>query len=254
MLNEEDEDQMHCHFCGLQYQKVQAISKHSSEWSHYLPNNAEVDIGEEEIPYLLRHPTREAELKVFRPSAESEEESFEGYRRVQIVFQSLALLDQRYPAHLLIEDFVRFANLVDEFGSGVSWYQEEVVHLRNRASRYISEQQSQLPPFSSFSQIEQTRDSLKDVLRKLRQDIDRLVRKLCEDSETKKLMNCIELKAPEHLITGYYTGVLTKMVSLSEFASVGSSKSPRSVSREKMDWLLLDSNSNAKPTSRLKIP
>ena len=246
MLNDDEEGQIHCHSCGLQYQTVQAISKQSSEWNLHFPENAKVNIGEDEIPYLLRHPSRDVELKVFRPSTESRDKSFEGYRRVQIVSQSLALLDQRYPAFLLIEDFVRFADLVVEFANGVSTYQNDIAQIQHGASHYVSEQQSHLPPFSSFSQIEQRRESLTDVLRSLRQVIDSLVRKLCEDPDTKKLMACIWQNAPRSRITGYYTGVLMKMVSLSEFASTGGTKSPKSISREKMDCLLLDFKPKAK--------
>ena len=250
VVNEEDEGQFHCHCCGLQYQKVQAISKQSVEWTRHFPENATVDVCEEEIPYLLRHPYRDAELKVFRLSTESEDEPFEGYRRVQIVAQSLALLDQRYPAIVLIEDFVRFADLVVEFANGVSPYQDEIVQVKKGASHYISEQQRHLPPLSSFSKIAQTRESLAGTLRSARQKVDSLLRKLCEDPATKELMAIIRRKAPMPRIIGYYTGVLMQMVSLSEFATISGNKSPKSTSREKMDWLLLDSKPNFRANFR----
>ena len=176
---------------------------------------------------------------------------FEGYRRVQIVSQSLALLNQRYPTLLLVEDFVRFAELVMELPSGVSMYQNDIKQLQTRASNYILEQQSHLPPFSSFFQIEHTRKNLTIVLRHLRHDIYSMVKKLYEDSETKKVMNYITQGAPKHRTTGYYTGVLTKMTSLSEFATTQRKKIPKSVSREKMQWILLDSSkSTSRPRSQ----
>ena len=246
-LNEEDEEQVHCQACGLQYQKVQAFSKQSSEWHHHFPKGANVDIAGEDIPYLLRHSKKEAELKVFRPSKESEDELFEGYRRVQIVSQSLALLDQRFPALLLIEDFIRFAALVRDVPEGVSPYQDVIMQLQDRAEKYISDQRDSLPAFSSFSQIEQTRKSLTKVSQRLRQDIDSLIRRLCEDPDTKELMMYIREKRPkghDSQMMGYYTGVLIRMVNLSEFEKTRMSKSPKSISREKMDWLLLDSRAN----------
>ena len=246
-INEEDEEQVHCYACGLQYQKVQAFSKQSSEWHHLFPKGVTVDIGGEEIPYLLRHPKREAELKVFRPSEEPEDELFEGYRRVQIVSQSLTLLDQRFPTLLLIEDFVRFASLVQDVPDEISSYKDVIMQLQDQAEKYVSEQRENLPAFSSYSQVEQKRNNLMERSQRLRRDIDSLVRKLCEDPKTKELITYIKRKRPKGhngQMLGYYTGVLTRMVSLSEFEKTRGSKSPKSVSREKMDWLLLDSRAN----------
>ena len=242
-INEEDEEQVHCPACGLQYQNIQAISKQSSEWNYHFPEGAIVSIGGEEIPYLLRHPKREAELKVFRPCTESEDEFFDGYRRVQIVSQSLALLDQRFPALSLIEDFVRFAGLVHDVPDGVSSYKDEIMQLHDRAMKYIWEQQNNVPAFSSFSHIEQMRKSLTKISQRLRLDIDFLVRKLCEDPETKQLMCYIKQKRTkdhDSQMTGYYIGVLTRMVSLSEYGKMRGNPSPKTFSGEKMDWQLFD--------------
>lgn len=243
-LNEEDDEQIQCYSCGLQYQNAQAISTHSSEWKTHFPEDVTVDIDREEIPYLLRHSKGEAELKVFRPTTEPEDEYFEGYRRIQIISQSLALLDQRFPALQLIEDFVQFANLVHEVPEGVSSYKDEIMQLHDRAMRYIWEQQNNIPAFSSFSHLEQMRRSLTKVSQRLRQDVDFLVRRLCEDPDTKQLMSYIKEKREKDLngqVTGYYTGVLTRMVNLSEYAKRRGPPSPKSLSREKMEWLLLDS-------------
>ena len=46
--------------------------------------------------------------------------------------------------------------------------------------------------------------------------------------------------------TGYFLGVLIKMVSLAEFSESRMEKSPKVSSQERMDWLLLD----AKPRGR----
>ena len=242
--NEDDEEQVQCHACGLQYENVQAISARSHEWTSHFPEGATVAIGGEEIPYLLRRPRKEAELKVFQPSPESEDEFFEGYRRVQIVAQSLSLLDLRFPALLLIKDFIHFALLVRGVPDGVSSYKDEILQLEDRAMKYIWDPQNNIPPFSSFAFIEEMKNSVTKVSQLLRRDIDSLVRKLCEDPDTKHMMFCIErnrLRDGENQVTGYYIGVLTRMVALAEKATMRGNSSPKSASREKMEWLLLDS-------------
>ena len=189
--NDGSETQVYCHGCGLEYENVQAINQRSQDWDANFPSNSDVKISGDDIPYLLRHPERKAELKVFHPLKESEDEIFEVYRRVQIVSQSLALLDTRFPALMLIEDFIRFADLVREVSPGVSPYEGEILDLSDRAQIYIREKQSNLPPFSSYSFIAQKQKGLTKASKYLRQDIDILVRKLCEDPSTADLMTLI---------------------------------------------------------------
>jgi len=60
----------------------------------------------------------------------------------------------------------------------------------------------------------------------------------------------IEHPEPSISTSGYYTGVLEGMVNLSEFASKRKdSKIPRPMSREKVDWKLLDSRPEKKPNA-----
>ena len=258
-VNDSDDLLAFCHGCGLEYQNVQAINPPSRDWSHLLPEDADVEIGGDEIPYLIRHPEREPELRIFRPKEELEDELFEGYRRVQIVSQSLALFDVKFPALLLIEDYIRFADLVREVSCGVSPYEEEILELGERAATYIQEKQNNLAAFSSYAHIKRTREVLTKASRQLRRDIDILVRKLCEDPGTKDLIAMIQQSTHDHFptalpliyltrvpgcprgrMTGYFTGVLIRMVNLAEFAKDPQLRSPRTLSGEKMEWQLLD--------------
>lgn len=113
-LSEDDDEEPQCQNCGLFYQNVAAISKSSRDWSIYLPPDKEVSLSGDNIPYILRHPSKAPELKVFRPADEVEDEIFEGYKRVQIVSQPLALLDSRFPALQLIREFCHFAKLLQD--------------------------------------------------------------------------------------------------------------------------------------------
>lgn len=159
-LNEDDPEQVQCQNCGLFYQNIQAISKSSRDWSTYLPPDEEIPLSGDDIPYILRHPSKAPELKVFRPVDEVEDELFEGYTRIQIVSQPLALLDSRFPALQLIEDFCRFAQLLQDVPPEISQYRSEIEDLHARASKFVSQRDSSFPAFSSFSQIEQMRTRL----------------------------------------------------------------------------------------------
>lgn len=181
--------------CGLQYQNVQAISKQSREWDRHFPKGVTINVGGDEIPYLLRHTTKKPELKVFRPT-KSGDEIFEGYRRVQIVSQSIALLDQRFPALQLVGDFCHFAELVADVPHSISPYSNEIRMLHSRATKYILQQDGNFPAFSSFSHIEKLRKRLTLESLELRQDIDKLVRLLCEDPDTKDLVRYIKQSKP----------------------------------------------------------
>ena len=133
-LNEDDEEeQIYCHSCGLCYQNVQAISKR--DWNRQ-PPHSEIRISGEEIPYMLRQPGKEPEIKVFRPTDDSEDEIFEGYKRVQLVSQPLDLLDVKYPALQLIEDFSRFAELLKGAPEDASVYLSDIRVLRECTSSF----------------------------------------------------------------------------------------------------------------------
>ena len=239
-INEGDDAQIHCQACGLCYQHVEAISKRSEDWLRHLPSsrNREVSIGGEEIPYMLRQPGKEPEVRVFRPIKEAEDGFFHGYRRVQVVSQSLDLLDGRYPALQLIGDFCRFAELLKGVPDDTSAYIPDIRSLHTRAVQHILQQRSSFPDFASFSQIEQVRQLLSKESLDLRKSIDKLVEDLYNNSDTKLLIKYIKESYRSEHGTDYYTGVLTRMVSLSDFTK---SDTPRVRSAERMPWLLLDS-------------
>ena len=239
-INEGDHEQIHCHACGLCYQNVQTISKRSEDWLRLFTSsrNRDASIAGEEIPYILHQPGKDPELKVFRPIKEAEDEFFQGYRRVQVVSQSLDLLDGRYPAMRLIEDFCRFAELLKGVSEDISDYVPEIRSLHARAVQHLLQQRRSFPAFASFSQIEQVRRVLAKESLDLRSSIDKLVQDLYNDKDTKALMRYIKETYPSEHGKDYYTGVLTKMVALSDFSK---SDSPRVRSAERMPWLLLDS-------------
>ena len=236
-VNEDDDEQIYCQTCGLCYQNVQAISRR--EWDGQLPNR-HVRIAGEEIPYVVRQPGMEPELKVFRPIEEPEDDLFEGYRRVQLVSQPIDLLDARYPALRLIEDFSRFAELLKGVPDNTSAYLEDVRLLSRTAVQHLLQQRSIFPAFASFSQLEQACKHLAQESLDLRQEIDSLVQNLYNDEDTKDLMKYIEDTYPTHHGRDYYTGVLTSMVISSDFAG---SKNSKVRSTERMQWLLLDGRS-----------
>ena len=232
----DDDEQVHCQSCGLCYQNVQAISR--GDLRRQLPNY-DVRISGEEIPYMLRQPGKEPELKVFRPTQDSEDE-FEGYRRVQLVSQPLDLLDGKYPALQLIEDFGRFAELLKGVPDDASIYLPDIRRLHSQAIQHILQQRSSFPAFASFSQIEQVRKQLVQASLDLRRDIDKLVLNLYNDPDTKDLMRYIKTKYSSDHGKDYYTGVLTRMTKLSDFTKA---MSPKVRSAERMQWLLIDGGS-----------
>lgn len=188
--NEDDHEQVHCRACGLCYQNVQAISSRSREWDPNLP--AEVSMSGDDIPYIQQQSGKQPELKVFRPTQEAEDELFDGYRRVQLVSQSLDLLDGKFPALQLIEDFCRFAELLKGVPEDTSAFVPEIRDLSARAVQHLLQQRSSFPAFSSFSQIEHVRRRLGQESLDLRKEIDKLVYNLYNDSDTKELMKYVK--------------------------------------------------------------
>lgn len=235
--NEDGNEQVYCRACGLCYQNIQAISRR--EWGEQLTDR-HIQIAGEEIPYVVRQPGKEPELKVFRPIENPEDDLFEGYRRVQLVSQPVDLLDARYPALQLIEAFSRFAGLLKSVPDNTSAYVDDIRVLGKRAVQHLLQQRSNFPAFASFSQLEQARKNLAQASLDLRQDIDRLVQNLYNDQDTKALMKYIGDAYPSSHGRDYYTGVLTRMVTSSDFTR---SKASKVRSAERMQWLLLDSSS-----------
>ena len=188
--NEDDHEQVHCRACGLCYQNVQAISRRSQEWDSSL--SADFSVSGDDIPYMQREHGKEPEVRVFRPTQEAEDEPLDGYRRVQLISQSLDLLDGQFPALQLIEDFCRFAELLQGVPVHMSAFVPEIRNLRVRAVQHLLQQRSSFPAFASFSQIAQVRGRLGQDSLNLRRDIDKLVYNLYNDSDTKELMKYIK--------------------------------------------------------------
>ena len=195
--NEEDHEQVHCHACGLCYQNVQALSRRSQEWDLNL--SADVSVSGNDIPYMQREHGKKPEVRVFRPTQEAEDEPLDGYRRVQLISQSLDLLDGQFPALQLIEDFCRFAELLQGVPVDTSAFVPEIRNLHARAIHHLQQQRSSFPAFASFSQIAQVRGHLGQDSLNLRKDIDKLVYNLYNDSDTKELMKYIKQSTPPFL-------------------------------------------------------
>ncbi|KAL2041372.1 hypothetical protein N7G274_005754 [Stereocaulon virgatum] len=239
-INEGDDEQIHCQACGLCYQNVQAISDQSEPWIRHLPGGPdyEASIAGGEIPYVLRQPGKEPEMRVFKPIYEAENDAFHSYRRIQVVSQSLELLDARYPTLQLIRDFCRFAELLKAIPENTSAYIPNIRSLHIQAVKHTLRQRSSFPAFASFSQIEQVRRVLSKESVDLRRSIDMLVQDLCKDEDTRGVMKYIRKTYPSEHGRDYFSAVLTRMISLSDFIK---SDSPRVRSVERMPWLLLDS-------------
>lgn len=208
--NEDDHEQVYCRACGLCYQNVQAISKRSREWDREL--TADVSVSGDDIPYLQRQRGKEPEIKVFRPIEEAEDELFDGYRRVQLVSQSLDLLDGKFPALQLIEDFCRFAELLKGVPNETSAFVPAIRDLRARAIQHLLQQRSSFPAFASFSQIAEVRRSLGQESVDLRREIDNLVYNLYNDSDTKELMKYIA-ESMSSILANYTLTTLTLLLS-----------------------------------------
>ncbi|KAL9137901.1 MAG: hypothetical protein Q9175_000895 [Cornicularia normoerica] len=236
--NEDDHEQVYCRACGLCYQNVEAISRRSREWDPNIPT--EIGVSGDDIPYIQRQRGKEPEGKVFRPSEEAEDELFNGYRRVQLISQSLDLLDGKFPALQLIEDFCRFAELLQGVPDDTSAFVPDIRDLRARAVQHLQQQRSSFPAFASFSQIAQVRRRLGQESLDLRKEIDKLVYNLYNDSDTKELMKYVKETYPSDNGRDYYTGVLIRMASLPD---IRKSCKPSVRSTERIEWLLLDGRS-----------
>ena len=189
-MNEDDHEQVDCCACGLCYQNVQAISRRSREWDPNVP--AEINLSGDDIPYIQHQPGKDPEMKVFRPTEEAEDEFFDGYRRVQLVSQSLDLLDGTFPALQLIEDFCSFCGLLERVPDDMSVFIPEIRNLYARATQHLKQQRSSFPAFASYSQIAQVRQRLGQDSSDLRKAIDKMVFNLYNDSDTKKLMKYVK--------------------------------------------------------------
>ena len=185
-----------CQKCGLDYRHLSAIDNTSRDWESKLPVNADVQIEGDEIPYLVQHPNSEPRLQVFRPWTDSEDDMSDEWRRVQIISQSLSSLDRHFPTLLLIEDFARFAEIAKAARNDISDYQADIAELGHRATDFKCVNMAGVSPFASYVQIQRHRRTLTETSRGLRADIEILLRQLCQDPDTKHLMDDLQTREP----------------------------------------------------------
>ena len=140
---------------------------------------------------------------MFRPAKESEDKLFDGYRRIQVVSQPIDLLDPKFPALQLIEDFCRFSELLKGAPDDMSSYMPDIRDLHDRAVQHILQQRSSFPAFASFTQITQVRSRLTQESLDLRRSIDNLIPKLYNDQDTRTLMQYIK-QCMSRLTRGIY--------------------------------------------------
>ena len=249
--------------CGLAYQNIRGISKRSPEWSdcgiHALVQ-PDLKAQGQQTPYVLFHPREKPELKTLQSSEGIEGQWLDGYRRIQLVSQSSDLLNSIFPGLQLIEDFVHFAEMLEDIPLQINPHLPEIMDVKEEAKRYLLERDTRPRAFSSFSQMTELHQALTEDTKFMRQKIDSIIQSLCDDKGTPDLVNCIKnseyclplalawtsLTQPEPgnlTRTTYYAGVLNVMVNFSRFTKSSSPRRQISYSKEKMQWRLLDSSS-----------
>ena len=181
-------DQVECQKCGLFYQSFQAMKCDCDACARQIPNSAETV-----FPYMLHQPRLGGGDPVF-PAVRlgsREDEIFHGYRRVQIIAQTMALLHTRYPSLQLIQDFRNFAELLDGVPT-TSWQLlAEIMELRTAAARHLM-RASSVPAFSTITQIEKARRNLQEETISIRERIDALMDTMFEHEESRDIVNYIK--------------------------------------------------------------
>ena len=152
-----------------------------------------MDTNETVFPYMLHQP-RPGDANATFPAVRlgsREDEIFEGYRRVQIISQTMALLHNRYPALQLMQDFRNFAELLLEVPAKEWQYLPRIRELQWAASQHLL-QASRVPAFSTISHIDQSRQEMAEQTIRIRQDIDGLMDLMFDDQETRDIVNYIK--------------------------------------------------------------
>ena len=216
------------------------------------------------FPYMLHEPGPGVDNAVFPAVClgSEEDEIFEGYRRVQIISQTMALLHTRYPALQLMQDFRNFAELLLEVPANRWQYLPRIRELQAVASQHLL-LASRVPAFSTISHVEQSRRMRIEETVSIRAEIDGLVNVLFEDDETKEIVDYIKQSKfyssrsyirnensrlqehPPKRLVGYYTSMLMRRYNASSNKSMlmvkARSPNPGLKSSEQMQWRLLDS-------------
>ena len=183
-----ESDQVECRNCGLSYQSFQAIKCDCDACARQIPNSAETV-----FPYMLHQPRLGGGDPVF-PAVRlgsDEDEIFQGYRRVQIIAQTMALLHTRYPSLQLIQDFRNFAELLDGVPMSTWKLQTDIMALRTAAAQHLM-RASSVPAFSTIDQIEKARRNLGEETISIRERIDALMDTMFEHEESRDIVNYIK--------------------------------------------------------------
>ena len=182
-------ERVDCHNCGLSYQRLQAMKCRCEACERQIPN-----ISETIFPYILHESHVAGENKVFPvvELSDQEDEIFRGYRRVQIIAQSMALLHTRYPSLQLIQDFRNFTELLEDSRVTKKWRLiPSIIELRIEASQHLMRATS-FPAFSTIAQIDQARRRLAEKTKHLREKIDALMNVILDDDETRDIVTYIK--------------------------------------------------------------
>ena len=155
---------------------------------HRVPN-----ADETVFPYTLHQPRLAkgtAQSPVVRLESR-EDEIFRGYRRVQIIAQTMALLHIRYPSLQLIQDFRSFADLLEDVSTDTWSLLPKIMELRTLAAQHLL-RASKFPAFSTISQIEESRRKLNKETLDIRKKIDQLMEFMFDDEEARDIVNYIK--------------------------------------------------------------
>ena len=260
--NQGESEQVDCQGCGLSYQSFQAIKCQCEACERQIPNTSETV-----FPYML-HQRRMGEGDTKFPAVElgsREDEIFRGYRRVQIIAQTMALLHTRYPSLQLIQDFRNFAELLEGVPVDTWRLLPSIMELRTTASQHLIRATS-FPAFSTISQIEQARKRLTERTLSIRDRIDALMDAMFDDEDTwdiveymkqsksklaQEYLQPLTLSFPEHptkRLVGYYTAMLIRRFHASSSKAVlkveeknAGNASYKSRSAEQVQWRMFDS-------------
>ena len=152
-----------------------------------------MNTNETVFPYMLHEPGPALDNATFPAVClgSEEDEIFEGYRRVQIISQTMALLHTRYPALQLMQDFRNFAELLMDVPASQWQYLPRIRELQAVASQHLL-LASRVPAFSTISHVEQSRRRRTEETVRIRAEIDGLVNVMFEDDETKEIVDYIK--------------------------------------------------------------
>lgn len=212
------------------------------------------------------------ETRIFSPTAETEEDFFASYRRVQVISQPITLFQTNQFPPQRLESFCHFVQLFPESKRDILPYVTELKQMQTRINEHLSHTNN-MPAFSSFSRIKLWQRQLAEESALLCKDIDRLFKTIQDDVESIRLLEHLAksmskiagissfvwltsraLDPPRPYITwGYYADLLTNSLKAKELFSTKTEpdeetnilrkvkSSPRPRSKEHVEWMLLDS-------------